>query len=289
MKIVVAFVLCTVLGIAAGATLQHLHMQQAMEELLHKNVALQRALDEAQREAKRTEALVAQLREEAAPEESEVDVLAQEEQGSALPEDDENGDTSLEEDAADDTLMFDLAALLHLDEPLPRSVLESGQATAFAAAETGNGDGTAADENLSQAERENRRRAAAEQLRQDVLSYLNDLAAKSGNPQEQERLAALADFYDAVFDLRQELQQADTDPQREQIQEALRQDVSQMNQLLREQQEHMLRQAARRFGVKAPAKQRQFISALRRTYQTPFFSLAPQPKVPSAGTQQKAG
>jgi hypothetical protein len=254
-------------------------MQGEVQGLLAQNQQLQREAEDLRTQALQAAddlAFLDEYGEEESPGDEDTPV--------ALDELDEPDSVDSETEALEpEEEALDLMALLHLDQPLPRIVMSAAELAQSDPVESSllgqdENNGTAADP--EQAARAARQRAATERARQELLNYLNELSQASTDPVEQERLAALADYYDANFDLRREMQQAETDAQREELREALRQNVGEMNAIMRAQQSHMLHQVARQFGVSGPARQRRFTNTLRETYQSPFFSLAAPRRAP---------
>jgi len=109
-----------------------------------------------------------------------------------------------------------------------------------------------------------------QEFRDGVNSYYEDAIAQATEPEAQERLAALQDYTEQLFDIRQQFRQAD-DATREKLREEMRTLRDEMAPLQREQQDYLLRRTAAAHGLEKPGEQNRFIRDLRSTMQDPIF------------------
>ena len=101
--------------------------------------------------------------------------------------------------------------------------------------------------------------------------FLDAQAQQSTDPDEQERLAALAEYTAYSVELMQGLREAETDEDREPMREALDEVRQATRDLVREQRMHMLREAAAANGITDPDRQDAFIGSIQTVLTSPFF------------------
>ncbi|OQB99750.1 MAG: hypothetical protein BWX80_03589 [Candidatus Hydrogenedentes bacterium ADurb.Bin101] len=144
-------------------------------------------------------------------------------------------------------------------------------------------DGRSRFDDLSPEERETmleRRREFMTGMRERVNSYLEDRMLQSTDPVEQDRMAAFQEYVAYMADLRQQMRDAETDEDREEIGVLMRQAGVEMEGLLREQQNSMLVQLAEEYGITDAQKQAEFVNRMRDLRSDPLFN---PPVMPGMG------
>jgi len=117
------------------------------------------------------------------------------------------------------------------------------------------------------------RREFAVQMRDNIRGYLAGQIEATTDPETQERLQAFSEYTDYLFDLRQQLHEAESDEERETLWDQMRQAGMEARDLAREQQDYALRQLAQSQGIEDLAKQEAFVAQLRETLRSPFFRM----------------
>jgi hypothetical protein len=101
--------------------------------------------------------------------------------------------------------------------------------------------------------------------------FLDESRLQSTQPQEIERLDALAVYSDEFQALRQALQAEENEIEAEKIRQELRGVAKEVGALVGQQQNAMLHQALRRSGVRGKEQEEKLSRALRQMVQTPWF------------------
>lgn len=115
------------------------------------------------------------------------------------------------------------------------------------------------------------RRRVFEQRFNDALA--SEVAAMSDPATAADRLDAMLEWRDYQRDLRQDLRDAESDAEREAILAEMESARATARQLLREQQDALLRDLAESNGLRSERQQDAFIAAARETMQSPFFEM----------------
>lgn len=166
------------------------------------------------------------------------------------------------------------------EDPESAMIRDPGTREEDASSET---DGRSRWDDLSPEEREammERRRAFMTGMRDRVNSYLEDRIVQSTDPVEQERMMAMQEYAVYMADLRQQMQDAETDEERNQIGDLMRQAGGEMEGLFREQQNDMLFQLAEEYGITDAQKQAEFVNRMRDLRRDPLFN---PPTMPGMG------
>lgn len=116
-----------------------------------------------------------------------------------------------------------------------------------------------------------RREEWSNNFRGGMQQFLDTAYAEASTPAEQERIAALGEYGEAMFELRRQMGDAETDEEREALGEAMRENWDGMRDLMREQQDHMFRETLEAAGIKKRGEQRLLIENIRETIESPFF------------------
>lgn len=111
----------------------------------------------------------------------------------------------------------------------------------------------------------------AAEFRAGIDTFYEEAIAASTEPETQERLAALQDYTNRMMDLRQQMRAAEDPAARQALEDELDALRDEMRPLVREQQDHLLREAAAASGVTDRKVQTQLIDAMRDTMRSPFF------------------
>ncbi len=124
-------------------------------------------------------------------------------------------------------------------------------------------------------ERRERFREFAGQMRQGVRVYLDEEMQRTKDPVTRDRLAAMGEYSDYLFDLRSQMHQAETDEERDALREDMHTAWGEAGELMQAQREHMVQQFAESQGINDPTKQEQFAQSMREMMQSPFFQRNP--------------
>ena len=118
------------------------------------------------------------------------------------------------------------------------------------------------------------RREFAQQMRENVQGYLAGEFERATDPAARERLQAMTEYTDHMFDLRRQMSETEDPEEREALHEEMHQAGQEARSLVEEQRNEILRQVASSFGVK-PDEQDEFGSAMRAAMESPFFRMSP--------------
>jgi uncharacterized membrane protein YccC len=166
--------------------------------------------------------------------------------------------------SAEETDMADVVAPLSADQRRRRGVQIEGDEPV---AETGQPE-----EGPGEAEgRAARFREFETQMRDRVKSALQQEYETASDADAQERIEILDDYVEQIAQLREEMRNAETDEERAVLRQAMRESFENMNEIVRTQQDSMLRSLAANSGVTDPGKQDAFIAGLRDLQTSPFF------------------
>ena len=152
-----------------------------------------------------------------------------------------------------------------------RGLRQRGQAevagTEQAASETGQPEEGRGDSE----ERRARFREFEQQMRDRVSTVLQDEYASAPDADTQERIQILQDYTDQMAQLREEMRNAESDEERDALRQTMRESYMGMQEVVRTQQDSMLRTLASNSGITDPGKQDAFITGLRDMQASPFF------------------
>jgi hypothetical protein len=129
-------------------------------------------------------------------------------------------------------------------------------------------------ENLTAEEREarmERHREFVADFQERVNTFLGERMMQSPDAVEQDRIAALREYFDYMTDLRQQMHEAKTDEEHAQIEELMQKSGEEMTGLQREEQDYLLRQVAEEYGITDPQKQAEFVNRMQEFRHDPFF------------------
>ncbi|HUW62936.1 MAG TPA: hypothetical protein VMZ06_18170 [Candidatus Bathyarchaeia archaeon] len=152
-----------------------------------------------------------------------------------------------------------------------RGLRRRGQAevvgTEQAASETGQGEDGRGDSE----ERRARFREFEQQMRDRVSTVLQDEYASAPDADTQERIEIIQDYMDQMAQLREAMRNAESDEERDALRQSMRESYMGMQQVVRTQQDSMLRSLASNSGITDPGKQDILITGLRNLQASPFF------------------
>lgn len=121
------------------------------------------------------------------------------------------------------------------------------------------------------AEWEARREEMVATARDRQNQFMADSIAKADTPEEAARLALLQDNMNAMANMMEQYRELETDEEREAYREAMAKNRDNIQSLVREQQDDMMRDVAKSYGITDRAKQDEFVSAMRDTQSNPMF------------------
>lgn len=119
-----------------------------------------------------------------------------------------------------------------------------------------------------------RRGFSPSDMRQDFQDFLGAQAAQSADPAEQERLGALAEYADYLFDLREQWRAAEDDAARDALRDQFITAMGEARQLMDDQRRGMIAQLAQTYGI-STSQQEAFIQNLQDLMENPMFRTMP--------------
>ncbi len=137
--------------------------------------------------------------------------------------------------------------------------------------EPADGDGTSAEEEERQ-RRQERMREFMGSIRERTGDFLASQVEQTNDPAVKQRLAAIAENVNYLMEAGQAMRHAETDEERDALREQFGQARDQLQSLVKEQQNDVLRDMASSYGITDPAKQDAFISSYGELRENPFFS-----------------
>lgn len=183
-----------------------------------------------------------------------------------------------------------LARVAELESMLADTQEQLAQADAALAAQDGEAigedstvfdslaDALADSESTDDAERREdwqaRRQEFAQVARERMNEFMAEAIANAKNPAEAERLGAMNTQMNHLTNLFQEMQQLETEEEREAYREAIGQTRDTIRDLAREQRDSKLRDTAASFGVTDPEEQSRLINRLDRIQNDPVMRSA---------------
>ncbi len=158
------------------------------------------------------------------------------------------------------------------------ATLDSGaqqEADASAADRDRRGGG---DPNETDAEREARiaqwrqeREQRGAEMRDRLRTFMDEQIQNAPDKATQDRLASISAYSETMMDLFQQMRDAQTDEDRDAIRAQLQENGTVARQLVKEQQDFMMRDSLRQSGVTDPKAQDAAMQSLRQTMEGPFF------------------
>jgi len=113
-------------------------------------------------------------------------------------------------------------------------------------------DDNSSTEDSEEEEDRQRRDERRQQFAQDMRNRMNerlDAQWEDADAETKERITALAEYQDAMFETGMQMRNAETDEEREALQAVMRENMQAMREINREQQNYMIKNLARDFGI----------------------------------------
>lgn len=123
--------------------------------------------------------------------------------------------------------------------------------------------------------RGNRERPTAEMFQEMRERYMGamDEMWENADTETQERITAIVDYQEEMFEIGQQMRNAETDEERTEVRETMRENMRNMQLLVREQQNAMLGEVVGEFGISDPKLRKDFTNALRETMSSPLYNV----------------
>lgn len=116
-----------------------------------------------------------------------------------------------------------------------------------------------------------RRAQMRENFRQGVNAFLSDRISQSPDPAEQQRLAALAEYSDYLIDLRSQMRDAETPEARDALEQEYETALSEVRQVVDEQQRSMIVNMAQSYGITTTEQQDAFVESVNNLMDDPLL------------------
>jgi len=117
----------------------------------------------------------------------------------------------------------------------------------------------------------NQRRQAFAAARDRMAAFMQDSIDNAKTKAEQDRLTSLRDNVNYLAQLSDQLHNAQTDQDREAYRQAIQATRDNVRNLVRDQQDEMMRNVAKQYGIENRAQQDAFIQSMRQTQTNPLF------------------
>ncbi len=121
-------------------------------------------------------------------------------------------------------------------------------------------------------EREARRQEFVTRMQDNLTQFFTGELDKSGSPETQERLIALENQIHDMMDLRMQMRSAETDEERQALEQAFGETMTAARDTMKEQQREMVNSLATQFGINGKENRQAFQQALEAAVDSPFFS-----------------
>ncbi|MBP8128227.1 MAG: hypothetical protein KA184_01510 [Candidatus Hydrogenedentes bacterium] len=118
-------------------------------------------------------------------------------------------------------------------------------------------------------------------MREDFRDFLSAQSAQSTDPAEQDRLGAISEYADYLFDLREQWRNAEDDAARDALRDQFITAMGEARQLMEDQKHGMMAQLAQTYGISA-SQQDAFIQSLQSLMENPMFRTMPMWQGPMA-------
>jgi hypothetical protein len=135
------------------------------------------------------------------------------------------------------------------------------------------------DEGLSEEERTARRErweTFRQEMRDQHDAFFQAELDAAPDRDTQDRIEAIREYSDSIRQLRDAMQEAKTDEERQALRESMDENMRMLRDLSQKQQDYMVRELATQYGITAKDKQNAFISAVRDLQSSPFFQGSPR-------------
>jgi hypothetical protein len=110
-----------------------------------------------------------------------------------------------------------------------------------------------------------------ERFREMFQNYLDERLANAQTAGEQERIAGIMEYSQYLAGLRETMQNAETDAEREQAREAFFDGMHEVRQIMDEHRNSSLAELASRFGIADPQRQQAFLRQMENLMRDPLM------------------
>lgn len=246
--IAIAVIAALAAGLAGGAYFMHMRLGPQLAEIVEERDGLRTRVERVQ------DALDAEA--------AERDTLSREKR--ALGEELARLVDELEERTANATLEVDFADEAPPPvEPVPEA---SPRNDRFEAMRRFWAENPPSEEQLA------RMSAAQARMEEEYNAFIDTALETTSDAVAQERIAALAEYPRYLRELQREMRSAESDEDRAALREEYLEARAEAREMIREQQNHMLRELGEAQGIDSTRDQDQFVRQLRETLRNPFFS-----------------
>jgi len=118
-------------------------------------------------------------------------------------------------------------------------------------------------------------------MRENMDAFFQREIGNTTDPEVQNRLGLIQEHSNYAMELQEAMRQAESDEERQALREALRNTMFTLRDLGLEQQDHMLRELAREYGITDAARQDAFMASVRSLESSPYFR--PEAAFPGQG------
>lgn len=134
-------------------------------------------------------------------------------------------------------------------------------------------------------ERDARRQEFVGRMQENLTNFFTGELDKSATPAMQERLVQLEEKTYAMFEIRSQMRDAESDAEQAALEEAYSETMNSARQIMREQQQDILGTIATEFGITSASEQAAFEQAVRTAVSSPIFSDNPGAMLRVAGQE----
>lgn len=138
-------------------------------------------------------------------------------------------------------------------------------------------------------EREARRQEFVTRMQDNLTQFFTGELNKSGSPATQERLIALENQIHDMMELRMQMRNAETDEERQALEQAFGETMTAARDTMKEQQREMVDSLADQFNIKGKENRQAFQQALEAAVDSPFFSDNPSAIMFGGGGGRNSG
>ena len=123
-------------------------------------------------------------------------------------------------------------------------------------------------------DRGDRRRQSAEQFQEMRNRYMGmmDEYWENADPETQERITAMVEYQEEIFQLGQEMRNAETDEDRMVIRGSMGETMENLRKTIQKQQNAMIGQVVGEYGITGSKRQKEFTQAIRDVISNPLFN-----------------
>jgi hypothetical protein len=130
----------------------------------------------------------------------------------------------------------------------------------------------AVQERRGRGDREGRSAEMFQEMRERYMGAMDEMW-EDADADTQERITAIVEYQEEMFQIGQQMRDAETDEERTEIRATMRENMENMQTLMREQQNTMLGKVVGEFGISDPKTQKKLTKALRETMNSPLYNV----------------